>query len=702
MKAPDLSCFVLTALFAVLCGKEQPVGHLTMSLFGDPDRLLTDRLRALDRFGLKTGPMTGIRAYPDTAFPTDKRALLSDATHYTDGFCFGHGLTYTKFRYTRLTFDGEQVTFHVTNTGVMHGTAVPQLYIGTHDGLPLLLCGFTTVPLQPGESRTVTLKPEKPTQGKEADRLLFSDTESYTILVGESAADIRLKRILLKKEQRAFIPAPDHKGEPRSHYCMSESNILDDGYMLEANYTMKKRNPKNLVLGFILLALAAAVRFFFADLGVNSVAVSIVSLILLLCATASFIFEIIDRSRYEKQIVREVNELNERFYTEAGVTDVKDVSEIFIREFDTPQVSDKPDRDTETKKDDEYAYINRAGTLSDTVNDLIRSAGVQGYSLSEGQARTLLSVMSCTRLLIPCGLNEGEGAALQELLCSFFGTIPASSAALPLTADEAGLLLTETQDGKSYSALYTAVEEARSKPQSIFLYRLTGIDDAVGCDTAAIYAALMPFVRFAASPETANTIRFTGIDGELHTLRIPRNFWLMLDPGHAMPDFACRVSPLIAETAAFFTVPLKKCEPVSSGQLNELSFFQFRYLWENARSALDISEDMWKKTDLLADYAARHGVFAVNNRIAVGMEQLAATYRAAGGDQDAALDQAVAVRLIPGVLRAVAGNISTEDMTPEAAAEQIFGEEAFPITVKAAHIHGSKNKTSVPAGDGEA
>ncbi|MDT8390733.1 MAG: glycoside hydrolase family 3 C-terminal domain-containing protein [Lentisphaeria bacterium] len=80
-------------------------------------------------------------------------------------FCFGHGLSYTSFDYRDLEIatDGEgiaTISCRVTNTGLMTGAEVVQLYL--HDcecsvrRPPQELKGFRKVYLDPGESTSVT------------------------------------------------------------------------------------------------------------------------------------------------------------------------------------------------------------------------------------------------------------------------------------------------------------------------------------------------------------------------------------------------------------------------------------------------------------------------------------------------------------------------------------------------------------------
>jgi beta-glucosidase len=97
-----------------------------------------------------------------------------DAKGVAPLFPFGHGLSYTRFEYSRLTVTpggrdgGMDVSFTVRNAGSRAGSEVPQVYLGPSPDLPASvaqavgkLVGFTRVTLWPGGSRQVTLHADR-------------------------------------------------------------------------------------------------------------------------------------------------------------------------------------------------------------------------------------------------------------------------------------------------------------------------------------------------------------------------------------------------------------------------------------------------------------------------------------------------------------------------------------------------------------
>jgi len=122
-------------------------------------------------------------------------------------FAFGHGLSYTKFKYSNLrissptiTPDGEiQVSFDVKNTGKREGDEVAQLYI--HDQVCSVvrptkeLRGFQRITLKPKETKTITLTipGEKLAFYDEKSHAFLVEPGAFDIMVGSSSDDIRLQ-----------------------------------------------------------------------------------------------------------------------------------------------------------------------------------------------------------------------------------------------------------------------------------------------------------------------------------------------------------------------------------------------------------------------------------------------------------------------------------------------------------------------------
>lgn len=85
-----------------------------------------------------------------------------DAENKEPLFWFGHGLSYTTFAYSGLRAGIDSVSFTVRNTGKRAGAEIAQVYaeLPADAKEPRRLAGWAKIPLQPGESKTVTVQIE--------------------------------------------------------------------------------------------------------------------------------------------------------------------------------------------------------------------------------------------------------------------------------------------------------------------------------------------------------------------------------------------------------------------------------------------------------------------------------------------------------------------------------------------------------------
>ena len=137
-------------------------------------------------------------------------------------FCFGHGLSYTRFEFADLGVAGEgtdlTVSVTVSNLGLRTGAEVVQLYV--HDVESTLarpeqeLKGFAKVTVAPGESRDVAIT---------LDRRSFAvydvasgswkvEAGEFEIRVGASSRDIRATATVTIASDDVVAPAPSVVG----------------------------------------------------------------------------------------------------------------------------------------------------------------------------------------------------------------------------------------------------------------------------------------------------------------------------------------------------------------------------------------------------------------------------------------------------------------------------------------------------------
>lgn len=170
---------------------------------------------------------------------------------------FGHGLSYTTFKYSDLVLDKSEadendeitVSFKVKNTGTVAGAEVAQLYVSDKESTifrPVKeLKGFKKVFLEAGEEKEISIK-----LGRRAFAFWNVNTNGwcvesgiFEILVGASSADIRLSAEINIKAAQAEIP--DYSKTAPIYYTGKVQDVPDNQYtaILGRAIPAKDRDP---------------------------------------------------------------------------------------------------------------------------------------------------------------------------------------------------------------------------------------------------------------------------------------------------------------------------------------------------------------------------------------------------------------------------------------------------------------------------
>jgi beta-glucosidase len=123
-------------------------------------------------------------------------------------FPFGHGLSYTRFEYSRLSVrsaadGGLDVSCTVRNAGTRESDEVVQVYLGAPEAPPAgvefavrALADFQRITLRPGETKSVKLHiaPDRLRYWSIADSAWRAASGARTLYVGASSRDLRLRQ----------------------------------------------------------------------------------------------------------------------------------------------------------------------------------------------------------------------------------------------------------------------------------------------------------------------------------------------------------------------------------------------------------------------------------------------------------------------------------------------------------------------------
>jgi len=177
------------AVADVLFGEYNPAGRLPVTFYSS-----TDELAGFEDYNMRAGKGFTYRYYNGEAL-----------------YPFGHGMSYTKFKYSDMTIDKTNivksdeilVSVKVKNSGVLDGEEVVQLYIKDLESttwMPLKqLREFKRISLKKGEQKTVEFKLKAIEDLRHYDATKQSyvvEPGDFEIQIGSSSKDIRLKKIV--------------------------------------------------------------------------------------------------------------------------------------------------------------------------------------------------------------------------------------------------------------------------------------------------------------------------------------------------------------------------------------------------------------------------------------------------------------------------------------------------------------------------
>jgi beta-glucosidase len=177
------------AVADVLFGNYNPAGRLPVTFYSS-----TKELAHFEDYNMRAGKGFTYRYYKGEAL-----------------YPFGHGISYTKFKYTDLIIDRTTfsksdeilVSVNVKNSGELEGEEVVQLYIKDVESttwMPLKqLREFKRISLKKGEEKTVEFKLKIIEDLRHYDATKQSyvvELGKFEIQIGSSSKDIRLKKII--------------------------------------------------------------------------------------------------------------------------------------------------------------------------------------------------------------------------------------------------------------------------------------------------------------------------------------------------------------------------------------------------------------------------------------------------------------------------------------------------------------------------
>ena len=640
----------VTATAKILSGEYNPSGKLAYTLYASSATAFEKRLVYKHNHGIKNGQFIGYRYY--------------DTADMYVGYPFGHGLSYTDFKYGDLSVKGGAVSFSVENVGDVTGTETVQVYVGKKDSSvqrpKKVLAGFEKITLEPGEKARISIVPEIP--AVYSDGRFITEDGKYEVYVGSSVSDVRLEGSVKVSGER--LP---EDGKRLSDYLQTVSNVKEDNYTLEADYKSMKKSVKNILFGIGALAIAIAVGVFNALLSKPYMFLGIVAGILAASSIIFFIIEAVERSRSYAKEREMIDEANKEYFKEAEEIEVLSTDRMFKDEFDVEDEEERRPEVTDSFIDDGHAaFINPDFTLSSAIEEFKRFSEERGYRFAENVVENLITSFATSKLLVLNGLSSQDFNSVMLLIGEYFG----SNTYIDVlekkeTVSFAGY---DVHDDYAKKNAVLALEDASTAPDKM---QFTAFD---GIKAENIEDALRPFMGYLSHAKDKNEIFIFNEIGVNVGHTLSKNLWVVLNlvPGERVDS----LPQSIVDTASVVNVSFTKIKPVDGAMYSHgFSRYQLEYILEKEAGMNEVPEDVWKKIDKLEKYAAKLSGYRIGNKAWRRFEKHLGLLLAAGIPLSEATDIAVSAKLAMSVMAAIEGKTAEDEPAIGEMIDVIFGEE---------------------------
>lgn len=628
------------ALLNILSGKTNPSGKLARTLYDKTDELYKTIKDNKDNGRNKVGLFTGYRYY-DTAKLKVK-------------YPFGFGLSYTAFTYSHIAATPDEVRVTVKNIGKVDGGEIVQIYAGKRDNAvhpQKQLIAFEKVFLKAGESKTVTiaLPPESFSAYDESTLSLTARGGVYTVCACSSVSDVRAKSAVRVKGENTA------SNGDFSEYLQTRSNIRRENYIISA----KDNGRAGMIAATVLL-----VCLLFATVICDAVIIGLyreeswfvitVVLVSVLMALSVILLLVTAVKRKQRKIL--IDENDKKLFDGVERTDVASLKELFNNIIEKKEEEEKP-----AEEDEESVYFDESLNFADVCREFATFSAERGIVIGENNVRSLISAVCASRLIVIKGTQGKTLTDFLSVLCEYFGSSLYLDAAQSYR-DGKDLLSKDNEVGsRARTQLYNAMVSAKELKSYVHFACLTHVYPV---------ALEQYFTQFAELLGGAAGDAFIRDGNE--KIALPPNLWIILTASEDQP--LDRIPSNIAEYAYVIDLELKtKAEIPVKSLVKPISYHQLINMAKRVKSKYELDEALWKKADKLEARIKRVVPYRIGNRAWLVMENYATAYLSCGGDKNAALDSAVAGKLILGIVSALNGGSEEFDLV--SALEDIFGEE---------------------------
>lgn len=635
-------------LIKLLTGKINPSGKLTHSIPLD--------INKYNQINRKIGPFIGYK--------------YIDSSNYPVSYPFGFGLSYTTFKIENMMVGENTVSVDITNTGKYPGYEVLQVYVGKVDSKLLKpkkeLKGFSKVYLEVGETKHVVISLDD-------DAFSYFNTETnkyeieggdYIVYLGNSSVNTILD-CKIKKESSVKLPSESFV---INDYIKKTTNIVNQNYSLkEKKKKIKVDSRKIKILWFLLFILNGALvgSIFFSRLIQTIIGFSVVNLVLIIALIKEAKKRKLEILLKEKQIednLQEDVDFEMLFYeNNKGTIVPKDAKKVD---------SSKKEKEVE----DILHYYNDEYSIDHVSSDLITYCIERGIDLSKEQARLILSSMASSKILLINSENKELIEKFVPVISEFFSN-RVESVKYSDSLKDTNLFYYLDEEGHYYQTeVYKGIKFANMNSHAI---SLVSIHD-VSLDK--VNELLDEHIDNVKGIEEVTVSSNLKINNNIEEIVLPKNLWyfVFLNENSNIN----LINEKLALNSIYINLTLRECKEINlKTEVSTLNNYQFEKIINDSKLLYNISENHFKKIDLLEEFVAKKVKFNIGNKLNVSIERFFTIYLNLEGKELEAIDLVLKGRLIP-LINKKLENVSLNDETLLERLEKIFGEDNLSLTSK--------------------
>ncbi len=643
----------------VILGRSDPVGRLPYTLYSDIDGYSEKYALYRNKYGVKSGRFVGYRYYTTAGIH--------------EQYPFGHGLSYTKFTYSKPKVSGNTVTFTVTNTGKREGREIAQVYVSALDSNLIRptreLCGYAIIDLKVRESKRVSVDIELPMVFDEQSGKMVVEKGMYTVYVGSSATDIRLVTNIHGGSESISVESEDKLYK----YLQSESNIIGDKYTLEAGYDLMKKSKKNIICGVGAGVLAIALGVYNA-LTASSFFLGVITAILAVTGIVFFIIDAVEKNKaYAKE--REMIAMeNQQHFEDAEKLPEFSAATMFRTEFDTEPEHQNDARNVAVKErkgyDESLKYVDKTLDFTRATKEFKEFALERGLMLDEDVVKSIFAAVSSSRLLVFKDMSSEDFKSLISVLSDYFGTKTyVDKVDASYVNEESALFALDEEGHRVKRNLTYAIESAVKTKERLHIAALDGVR------SKDMMKYFTPYIKHAKNPLGFTSVIAHNERNKEMTYYIHQNMWFAVNL--AIGECYDMIPELIPEIATVNRISVAKTTPSNKhSNYGDFFYYQMGYISERAVNKFVIAEDLWKKIDSFEKRVkSLEPTFAINNKMCLAFEKFAAALMATEIDLKQSVDIAMAIKLMPAAILAASGKKTENGDSLTEIFDSVFGDD---------------------------